>query len=65
MKKLWPSKLSDREQPRTWQEQGSTDMWQRANTQVRKVLDNYHPDYLDSAVDKKIRDTFKIHLNIK
>ncbi len=59
---FWPSKLSDREQPRTWEEQGATDMWQRANTTVRNVLDNYYPEYLDDSVDKKIRSKFKIHL---
>ena len=61
---FWPSKLTDREQPRTWEEQGATDMWQRANSQVRHVFDTYHPDYLDKNIDKKIRDTFNIHLKI-
>lgn len=61
---FWPSKLSDREQPRTWEEQGATDMWQRANAQARQVLDNHHPEYLDKSVDKRIREKFKIHLNV-
>ena len=60
----WPSKLTDREQPRTWEEQGATDMWQRANLKVRKILDTHHPDYLDKSIDDKIRSTFKIHLNV-
>lgn len=60
----WPSKLTDREQPSTWQEQGATDMWQRANKKVKKILDTYKPDYLDPIVDKRIRDTFTIHLDI-
>ena len=59
---FWPSKLTDREQPRTWEEQGATDMWQRANKQVRQTLDTYHPDYLDGAVDKRIREQFNIRL---
>jgi len=61
---FWPSKLTDREQPRTWEEQGATDMWQRANTRVREVLDTYHPQYLNSVVDQKIRSRFAIHLNV-
>ena len=60
----WPSKLTDREQPSIWQEQGSTDMWQRANVQVKNILDNYHPQYLDKKVDKKIKSKFKIHLDV-
>lgn len=60
----WPSKLVDREQPSVWQEQGATDMWQRANTQAKTVLESYHPDYLDKYVGKKIRDNFKIYLNV-
>lgn len=60
----WPSKLTDREQPSIWQEQGATDMWQRANTQVRKILDNYYPNYLEDSIDRKIRSTFNIHLKV-
>ena len=61
---FWPSNLSDREQPRTWHEQGANDMWQKANQKVKAVLKSYHPNYLDSAVDAKIRQTFKIHLKV-
>lgn len=56
--------LADREMPITWQEQGSRDMWQRAHERVKKILDSHHPDYVDPATDKKIRDKFNILLDI-
>lgn len=59
---FYPSGLSDREQPITWQEQGATDMWQRANLKVKDVLQNHHPSYLDRSIDEKLRGQFRIHL---
>ena len=59
---FYPGNLSDREQPETWQEQGATDSWQRANQKAREVLANHHPQYLDAAVDRKIRNHFNILL---
>jgi len=41
---FWPSKLTDRQQPSVWEEQGSLDMWQRANTRVKEILAEYQPE---------------------
>ena len=54
--------LSDRIEPATWAEQGSSDIWQKANTNVRDILKNHHPVYIDSKTDDKIRSQFKILL---
>jgi trimethylamine--corrinoid protein Co-methyltransferase len=55
-------KLGDRLEPTTWAEQGAQDAWQRANTLVREVLTRHNPNYIDAAVDAKIRDKFNILL---
>ncbi len=59
---FWPSKLTDRQQPTVWQEQGATDMWQRANSRVRDILTEHQPEYLSPAVDRQIRERYKILL---
>ncbi|MCP4010337.1 MAG: trimethylamine methyltransferase [Proteobacteria bacterium] len=59
---FYPSELSDRTPPVTWQEQGASDMWQRANRKVRDILAHHHPAYLNTAVDQKIRRQFNIRL---
>ena len=55
-------RLADRDDPRTWQEAGAQDAWQRANDRVRQILQQHHPNYLDPAVERKIRAQFNIHL---
>lgn len=55
-------KLADRQDPRSWAEQGATDLWQRARLRAREVLDQHHPDYLSPDVDRRIRERFTIHL---
>ena len=57
-------KLADRNDPRSWQEAGADDMWQRAKIKASDILNNHHPQYLDSVADKKIRDEFNILLNV-
>lgn len=59
---FWPTTLSDRQQPAAWQEGGATDMWQRANTRVREILETHQPDYLGEA-DQQIRRDYKILLS--
>ena len=45
-----------------WEEDGALDMWQRANTKVRKILDEHKPEYLDTGIDSKIRQNYNILL---
>ena len=53
-------KLADREQPRTWAENGALDAWDRAKTKAQEVLDSHHPEYLNANQDAQIRAAFKI-----
>ena len=55
-------KLGDRLEPTTWAETGAQDAWQRANSEVREILRQHQPNYIDPAVDAKIRNKFKILL---
>jgi len=59
---FWPSSLTDRQQPTVWEEQGATDMWQRANLKVRDVLAEHQPNYIDHDADAKIRSMYPILL---
>lgn len=59
---FWPSKLSDRQQPAVWQEQGSSTMWQRANKQVRSILEKHQPVHLDTTTTQRIRNHYHILL---
>lgn len=55
---FYPS-LADRDEPRTWQEQGGLDAWDRARMKVVEILDAHHPDYLSPEQDQEIRACFK------
>ncbi len=55
-------KLGDRLEPTAWAEAGAMDAWQRANTEAREILAQHRPNYIDPAVDAKIRQQFKILL---
>ena len=59
---FWPSNLTDRQQPVAWEEGGSLDMWQRANTKVRAVLDSHYPEHLSAEADEQIRKRYTILL---
>lgn len=61
---FWPSKLTDRQQPAVWEEQGSLDMWQRANTRVKEILEEHQLEYLSPEADAEIRRKYKILLDI-
>jgi len=54
--------LADRDDPTSWAERGAEDLSQRANAKARSILADHHPDYIDAAVDEKIRQRFSIHL---
>lgn len=53
-------KLADREQPRTWAENGAMDAWDRAKLKAQDVLATHHPEYLNPDQDAQIRAAFKI-----
>ena len=55
-------KLGDRLEPTTWAEAGAEDAWQRANREVREVLAQPQPNYIDAALDTKLRSQFNIKI---
>lgn len=52
--------LSDREQPKTWADDGALTAWDRANAKARRILNEHHPEYLSADQDAQIRAAFKI-----
>lgn len=54
--------LADRSTPGEWEAQGSVDIRQRAGDRVRSILSGHYPEYIDPAIDKKVRDKFPILL---
>ena len=54
--------LADRNPPKDWIDAGATDIRQRAAAGAREILSTHYPEYIDPAIDKKIRDTFPIAL---
>jgi len=53
-------KLADRDPPVTWAEGGGRDAWDRARTRAGEILATHHPEYLDPAIDARIRAAFSI-----
>jgi trimethylamine--corrinoid protein Co-methyltransferase len=53
-------KLGDRLEPTAWAEAGAQDAWQRANAEVREILAQHQPNYIEPSVDSRIRERFKI-----
>jgi trimethylamine:corrinoid methyltransferase-like protein len=43
-------------------EAGAEDAWQRANREVREVLQRHRPNYLDAGLDTKLRAQFNIRI---
>jgi len=56
---FYPS-LADRDEPRTWAQNGAQTAWQRANTRAREILRDHKPDYLIPEQDRDIRKRFNI-----
>ena len=52
--------LSDREQPKTWADDGALTAWDRAKAKARRILNEHHPEYLTADQDAQIRAAFKI-----
>ncbi|MCP5093786.1 MAG: methyltransferase [Gammaproteobacteria bacterium] len=55
--------LADRLPPNQWQEIGSPDIRLQAGERVNQILSSHYPDYIDPAIDEKIRDRFPIQLD--
>jgi len=53
-------RLGDRLEPTSWAQAGAEDAWQRANREVRRVLAEHQPDYLDAALDAQLRARYRI-----
>ncbi len=56
---FYPS-LADRDEPRTWAENGGQDAWTRARYRAQEILQTHTPAYLTDEQDRQIRDRFNI-----
>ena len=54
--------MADRLTPNVWEEAGSLDIRQQAGMRVKEILSSHYPDYIEPAIDKKIRDKFPIEV---
>lgn len=52
--------LADRDQPRTWAENGGLDAWTVARHRARAILETHHPNYLSPEQDAAIKARFSI-----
>lgn len=55
--------LANRLTPGEWEEAGSPDIRQTAGERVKSILSSHYPEYIDPAVDAKIRERFPILIN--
>ena len=55
-------KLADRLPPNVWEEAGSLDIREQAAMRVKEILSTHYPEYIDPAIDAKIREQFKIEI---
>lgn len=55
--------LSDRIDPRSWEQKGRQDLAARARTKAKELLANPDPTYLDAAAEREIRREFNILLD--
>lgn len=55
--------LADRSTPGEWETAGSPDIREMAAERVRSILSSHYPEYIDPAIDAKIRDAFPILLS--
>jgi trimethylamine--corrinoid protein Co-methyltransferase len=58
---FYPS-YADREQPRTWAENGAKDVWSVANERVREILNTHEPAYLSPDQQREIKSRYNILL---
>ena len=55
--------LADRTSPNEWQADGSRNIYDHAHDRVQEILGTNYPEYLDPAVDARIRERFPIRLD--
>ncbi|MBU2994382.1 trimethylamine methyltransferase family protein [Octadecabacter sp. 1_MG-2023] len=53
-------KLADREQPKTWADDGAQTAWDRAKLRTAQILTKHNPAYLTPEQDAEIRAAFNI-----
>ncbi len=63
-KEYFYPKLADRESPEAWKLSGGLHIQQRAHLRVEEILQQHIPDYLGSSVDQKIKNRFRILLDV-
>jgi trimethylamine--corrinoid protein Co-methyltransferase len=56
-------RVGDRLSPDDWRDQGSRDVWHRAQHRVRELLSEHYPDHIDPERDAQIRERFDIRLS--
>jgi trimethylamine--corrinoid protein Co-methyltransferase len=54
--------LADRRTPGEWEFAGSPDIRKLAGQRVKSILSTHYPEYIDPAIDAKIREIFPILL---
>ncbi len=54
--------LADRSTPGEWEAAGSPDIRQQAGERVKSILSSHYPEYIEPAIDAKIREQFPILL---
>lgn len=52
--------IADRDEPRTWAQNGAEDAWSRARAKARDILETHNPEYLTPDQDAAIRAQFEI-----
>ena len=52
--------LANRDEPRTWAQNGALDAWSVANARAKDILEAHHPAYLSADQDRAIRQRFNI-----
>ena len=55
-------KVGDRNSPKEWGEQGSTNVVERARGRVQEILSTHYPTHIDPALDARLRERFPVAL---
>jgi trimethylamine--corrinoid protein Co-methyltransferase len=54
--------VADRLSPKDWEDQGATDITERAGEKARRILTGYFPTHIGPQTDREIRERFPIRL---